>query len=131
MYRIGQEELDRIAGVFATRNLFRYREDGAGECKLFETRYAQRLGVRHCLMTASGCNALTAALMGAGIGPGDEVIVPACTYMATPRIGARRRRDPRDRGYRREHRNEPRRLAGCHRAAHPGGDPGPHVGSAL
>ena len=35
-------------------------------------------------MTASGTNALAAALMGAGIGPGDEVIVPACTYMATP-----------------------------------------------
>jgi dTDP-4-amino-4,6-dideoxygalactose transaminase len=84
MYRIGQRELDRIAGVFATRNLFRYLEDGAGECKLFETRYARRLGVRHCLMTASGTNALAAALMGAGIGPGDEVIVPACTYMATP-----------------------------------------------
>ena len=84
MYRIGQQELDRIAGVFATGNLFRYLEDGGGECQLFETRYAQRLGVRHCFMTASGTNSLTAALMGAGIGPGDEVIVPACTYMATP-----------------------------------------------
>ena len=84
MYRIGQEELDRIAGVFATKNLFRYLEDGGGECQRFETRYAQRLGVRHCFMTASGTNSLTAALMGAGIGPGDEVIVPACTYMATP-----------------------------------------------
>ena len=84
MYRIGQQELDRIAGVFATGNLFRYLEDGGGECQRFETRYAQRLGVRHCFMTASGTNSLTAALMGAGIGPGDEVIVPACTYMATP-----------------------------------------------
>ena len=84
MYRIGQPELDRIAHVFATGNLFRYLAEGGGECTRFEARYAKRLGVRHCLMTASGTNALTAALMGAGVGPGDEVIVPACTYMATP-----------------------------------------------
>ena len=84
MYGIGQPELDRIAGVFATGNLFRYLAEGGAECERFESRYAERLGVRHCLMTASGTNALTAALMGAGIGPGDEVIVPACTYMATP-----------------------------------------------
>jgi len=84
MYRIGQPELDRIADVFAAGNLFRYLAEGGGECARFETRYARRLGVRHCVMTASGTNALTAALMGAGVGPGDEVIVPACTYMATP-----------------------------------------------
>ena len=70
--------------MFATGNLFRYLAEGGAECERFESRYAERLGVRHCLMTASGTNALTAALMGAGIGPGDEVIVPACTYMATP-----------------------------------------------
>ena len=84
MYRVGQPELDRIAAVFATGNLFRYLAEGGGECARFETRYARRLGVRHCVMTASGTSALTAALMGAGVGPGDEVIVPACTYMATP-----------------------------------------------
>ena len=84
MFEIGQPELDRIAGVFATGNLFRYLAEGGAECERFEARYAERLGVRHCLMTASGTNALTAALIGAGIGPGDEVIVPACTYMATP-----------------------------------------------
>ena len=84
MYRIGQEELDRLEKVFKSKKLFRYTAEGEGECLLFEKRYAQRLGVRHCFMTASGTNSLTAGLMGAGIGPGDEVIVPACTYMATP-----------------------------------------------
>ena len=84
MYRIGQEELDRLAEVFKSKRLFRYMEDAEGECLRFEKRYARRLGVGHCFMTASGTNSLTAALMGAGIGPGDEVIVPACTYMATP-----------------------------------------------
>ena len=84
MYGIGRPELDRIAGVFASGNLFRYLAEGGAECERFEMRYAEWLRVRHCLMTASGTNALTAALMGVGIGPGDEVIVPACTYMATP-----------------------------------------------
>jgi dTDP-4-amino-4,6-dideoxygalactose transaminase len=84
MYRIGQAELDRLAEVFKSKRLFRYMEDAEGECLRFEKRYARRLDVAHCFMTASGTNSLTAALMGAGIGPGDEVIVPACTYMATP-----------------------------------------------
>ena len=81
MYRVGDEELDRMRGVIETGRLFRY---GIGdECGTFEKRYAEKLGVRHCVLTASGTNALTAALIGAGVGPGDEVIVPACTYMAT------------------------------------------------
>jgi dTDP-4-amino-4,6-dideoxygalactose transaminase len=82
LYRIGQEEIDAIARVIESRKLFRY---GIGEeCSRFEKRYAERLGVAHCLQTASGTSALTAALIGAGIGPGDEVVVPACTFMATP-----------------------------------------------
>jgi dTDP-4-amino-4,6-dideoxygalactose transaminase len=82
VYRIGEEEIDAISKVIRSRKLFRY---GIGEeCSRFERRYAERLGVAHCLQTASGTNALAAALIGAGIGPGMEVVVPACTYMATP-----------------------------------------------
>ncbi len=82
MYKIGQEEIDAVTRVIENRKLFRYRI--GEECSRFEKRYAARLGTAHCLQTASGTNALTAALIGAGIGPGDEVVVPACTYMATP-----------------------------------------------
>src|SRR6056297_1343603 len=82
MYRTGPEELEALRRVLDSGKLFRYGI--GGECTRFEERYARRLGVRHCVQTASGTNALTAALIGAGIGPGDEVIVPACTYMATP-----------------------------------------------
>ena len=81
MYRIGQQEIDAVAGIINSKKLFRY---GLGdECKRFEASYAKILGVKHCIQTASGTNSLTAALMGLGIGPGDEVLVPACTYMAT------------------------------------------------
>jgi len=83
MYRVGQAELDAIARVLWSGKLFRYQGEGQGHCVRFERRWARRLGVPHCTMTASGSSALTAALAGLGIGPGDEVIVPAHTYMAT------------------------------------------------
>src|SRR5512133_2900955 len=81
MYRIGQEEVDALAKVIKSRKLFRYME--GNECGRFEERYARYVGVNEAVMTASGTAALVAALAGAGIGPGDEVIVPAHTFMAT------------------------------------------------
>jgi dTDP-4-amino-4,6-dideoxygalactose transaminase len=81
MYRVGQKEIDAVAKVLTSGRVFRYFKKS--ECDRFERRYAKFLGVKHVLMTASGTNAITAGLIGLGIGPGDEVIVPACTYMAT------------------------------------------------
>ncbi len=83
MYRVGQAELDAIAQVLWSGKLFRYQGEGAGQCVRFEQRWAAHLGAEHAAMAASGSLALTAALAGVGIGPGDEVIVPAHTYMAT------------------------------------------------
>jgi len=81
MYRIGKRELRRIEGLFRSKQIFRYGQ--ATECETFETAWGRRLGVEHVRMTTSGTSALYAALVGMGVGPGDEVIVPACTYMAT------------------------------------------------
>ncbi len=81
MLRVGQKEVDAIAEVLLSGQIFRYHR--AGKCERFERRYAKYLGVEHCIMTSSGTSALTAAMVGLGIGPGDEVIIPACTYMAT------------------------------------------------
>lgn len=81
MYIVGQEEIDAIARVIRQGTLFRY---GVGtECDRFERRYADYLGVKHACLATSGSYALSAALVGLGIGPGDEVLVPAHTYMAT------------------------------------------------
>jgi len=82
MYRIGQKEADAVAKVLLSGKMFRYGQ--GGQCARFEKRYARFLGVDHVYMTASGTQSITAALAGLRIGPGDEVIVPACTYMATP-----------------------------------------------
>ena len=82
MLRVGQKEVDAIAKVLLSGKVFRYGGLG-GQCGRFERRWAKYLGVKCVWMTSSGTTALTAALAGLGIGPGDEVAVPACTYMAT------------------------------------------------
>jgi perosamine synthetase len=51
--------------------------------RAFEARVAALVGVRHCVGVTSGTAAISLALMGLGIGPGDEVIVPDLTFIAT------------------------------------------------
>src|SRR3954454_10608800 len=49
----------------------------------FEREFAEELGARHVVALASGTAALHLAYLTAGVGPGDEVIVPAITFVAT------------------------------------------------
>jgi dTDP-4-amino-4,6-dideoxygalactose transaminase len=49
----------------------------------FEAEFARYCGADFCVGTASGLDALRLALLGAGIEPGDEVLVPAHTFIAT------------------------------------------------
>ena len=49
----------------------------------FEARFARYVGVKHAVAVKSGTAALHLALTALGIGPGDEVIVPALTFVAT------------------------------------------------
>src|SRR5579864_9529883 len=53
------------------------------EVERFESEFATLCGVEHCVGVASGTAALVIMLQAAGIGPGDEVIVPAHTFIAT------------------------------------------------
>jgi dTDP-4-amino-4,6-dideoxygalactose transaminase len=53
------------------------------EVAAFETEFADTMSGRECVALASGTSALHLGLMAAGIGPGDEVIVPAFTFAAT------------------------------------------------
>ena len=55
----------------------------APEMKALEAEFAEVLGVPFCLATNSGTAALHLALGAAGVGPGDEVIVPALSFVAT------------------------------------------------
>ncbi len=56
----------------------------APEVRSLEREFAKYLGVKHALATNSGTAALHMAVAAAGVGPGDEVIVPAFTFVATP-----------------------------------------------
>ena len=49
----------------------------------FEQRVAERVGVRHAVAVSSGTAALHAAVFAAGLGPGDEAVVPPLTFAAT------------------------------------------------
>lgn len=53
------------------------------EVEAFEAEFAAYCGVRHCIGVGNGLEALHLILRACGIGPGDEVIVPANTYIAT------------------------------------------------
>lgn len=53
------------------------------EVELFEREFAAYCGTRHCIGVGNGLEALTLVLRAWGIGPGDEVIVPSNTYIAT------------------------------------------------
>lgn len=53
------------------------------EVSAFEQEFSAYCGVRHCIGVGNGLEALHLILRGYGIGPGDEVIVPSNTYIAT------------------------------------------------
>ncbi len=56
---------------------------GGSEVESFETNFSSYTGAKHCLSVGNGLDALRLSLMAAGVGPGDEVIVPAFTFIAT------------------------------------------------
>jgi dTDP-4-amino-4,6-dideoxygalactose transaminase len=53
------------------------------ETEAFETEFAAYIGTRHCVTVGNGLDALRILLEAHGVGPGDEVIVPAHTFIAT------------------------------------------------
>jgi dTDP-3-amino-3,4,6-trideoxy-alpha-D-glucose transaminase len=63
------------------------------ELSSFEEEFAAFCGVEHCVGVGSGLDALSLGLQAAGVGPGDEVVVPGytaiATWLAVSRLGAR------------------------------------------
>jgi 8-amino-3,8-dideoxy-alpha-D-manno-octulosonate transaminase len=86
-YAMGAPEIRALARTVRGGFLFRYGrpEDGwRGEVERFEARWARFVGVPYAVATTSGTASLMTALAAIGVGKGDEVIVPAYTFMATP-----------------------------------------------
>lgn len=81
---LGDEERDAAIEVLTSRSLFRYYGPNLlDRTAAFETALCGALGSRHAVATSSGTAALRTALAALGVGCGDEVIVPAFTFIAT------------------------------------------------
>jgi dTDP-4-amino-4,6-dideoxygalactose transaminase len=82
---LGDDEAEAAARVIRSHNVFRYYGVGEGphEVDSFEQEFAAHFGTENALCVNAGSSALICGLIGAGIRPGDEVIVPAYTWNAT------------------------------------------------
>ena len=84
-----EREIEAVANVIREEKdrMFRYREDtgakGLSNCDKLEADLREKIGAEYALFVASGTGALSCCLSSYEIGPGDEVIVPAYTYIAT------------------------------------------------
>jgi dTDP-4-amino-4,6-dideoxygalactose transaminase len=84
---IGEEEKQAVLEVLESQSLFRYYGPRPlFKVNAFEHAFAEYVGSRHALAVSSGTAALRVGLAGLGVGPGDEVIVPAVTFIAS--VGA-------------------------------------------
>jgi 8-amino-3,8-dideoxy-alpha-D-manno-octulosonate transaminase len=83
---IGAEEEQAVLEVLRAKRLFRYYgpQEGPSKVAELEEAFAAHMGTRHALAVTSGTAALICGLRGIGIGPGDEVIVPGYTWIASP-----------------------------------------------
>jgi len=82
---MGKEEEQAVIEVIRNKRLFRYYgpKNGLSKTAEFEKSFAKNFGVKYVRAVSSGTAALICALVGAGVGPGDEVIVPAFTWIST------------------------------------------------
>ncbi len=82
----GKEEKEQVMEVLEKGCLFRYNQDairnGIWKAKEFEKEFAEYHGVNYCHMVSSGTAADAVSLASAGVGAGDEVIVPPFTFIA-------------------------------------------------
>lgn len=78
-YRALQEEIDAAVGKVLSSGHYVLGPEG----EAFEQEAARYVGAAHAVGCNSGTDALRLALAAAGVGPGDEVIVPAFTFVAT------------------------------------------------
>jgi dTDP-4-amino-4,6-dideoxygalactose transaminase len=82
---IDHEEEQAVLEVLRSKRLFRYYGPQPGPSRVaeLERAFAEHMSARHALAVTSGTAALICGLQGVGVGPGDEVIVPAYTWIAS------------------------------------------------
>lgn len=75
---VGEEECAAVREVLLSGNYV-----SGKRVQEFEARYAEYIGTKHAVMVNSGTAAIHIVLAALGVGPGDEVIVPAMTFFST------------------------------------------------
>ena len=78
-----QEEIDAVVSVLQSGHLSIAQGFGMPEAEGLESEFAEWIGADHCLVANSGTAALHCAVAGVGVEPGDEVLVPALTFIAS------------------------------------------------
>ncbi len=86
-YLIGEEEKKNLLEVIEAGWLYRYAGPGEPKFKAkvlqFEKEFARKTGAEYAVAVNSGTSALFVAMAALGVGPGDEVIVPGYTFIAS------------------------------------------------
>jgi dTDP-4-amino-4,6-dideoxygalactose transaminase len=83
VHHMNEEEIEAAVRLLRSRSLFRYYGvDLQHEVDQFEAEFARFIGARHAVAVSSGTNALATALSALGVGPGQEVIVPAYLWVS-------------------------------------------------
>ncbi|HLF33370.1 MAG TPA: DegT/DnrJ/EryC1/StrS family aminotransferase [Cyclobacteriaceae bacterium] len=86
-YWIGKEEKDAVMEVMESGYFFRYGSESdprfLHKVADLEKEFAKYCGARHALATSSGTSSLVASVIALGLKPGDEIIVPAYTFVAS------------------------------------------------
>lgn len=86
-YWYGKEEIDAVMEVIQSGYLFRYGSETdpkfLHKVSTLEKEFAKYSGAKYALATSSGTSSLVASVLALGLQPGDEVIVPAYTFVAS------------------------------------------------
>ena len=78
---ITENAIEEVVKVLRSGNLVQGKK-----VEIFEKKIAEYIGVRHAICVSSGTATLHLSLLALGIGPGDEVIIPALSYIATANV---------------------------------------------
>ena len=83
---VGEEEKRAVLEVISSGMLVNASYEGGERVRAFEEKVRKLVGAKHVVAVNSGTAALHTVLMAMGVGPGDEVVVPSFTFLATANV---------------------------------------------
>ena len=83
---LGEEERAAVADVLASGKLTDASYEGGTYVKAFESKVRGLVGTKHVVAVNSGTAALHTVLLAIGVKPGDEVVIPSFTFVATANV---------------------------------------------